>query len=190
MGIRIDDDTFTELVKESANVADLIRKTGRSNVASSFVEIQNRIERLSIDVSHFRSSAASKSNGKRRTRELTADEILVKGRHGKRREQAPRLKAAMLNRGFVLKCSECQISDCYNGKPIQLQIDRINGDPTDNTVQNLRFLCPNCHSQTNTFGHRNIKRPTRPKAVQTKASRPTVIKPSKKLRLKCIGCHS
>ena len=41
------------------------------------------------------------------------------------------------------------------GKKIVLQLDHINGINTDNTIKNLRFLCPNCHSQTPTFGNKN-----------------------------------
>jgi predicted RNA-binding Zn-ribbon protein involved in translation (DUF1610 family) len=49
------------------------------------------------------------------------------------------------------KCSECGIID-WNGNPLSLQLDHINGVPNDNRMENLRFLCPNCHSQTKTWG--------------------------------------
>ena len=53
------------------------------------------------------------------------------------------------------ECSECGISE-YNGKPITLQIDHIDGDRRNNEFDNLRFMCPNCHSQTDTYGIRNM----------------------------------
>jgi Zn finger protein HypA/HybF involved in hydrogenase expression len=53
------------------------------------------------------------------------------------------------------KCNECGITD-WNGKDIILEIDHINGDNTDNRIENLRYLCPNCHSQTSTYKGRNI----------------------------------
>ena len=46
----------------------------------------------------------------------------------------------------------------WNGKPIVLDLDHINGDNTDNRLVNLRFLCPNCHSQTSTYKGANNKR--------------------------------
>jgi Zn finger protein HypA/HybF involved in hydrogenase expression len=49
------------------------------------------------------------------------------------------------------KCQECGILDEWNGKKIQLQIDHINGKNNDNCLKNLRYLCPNCHSQTDTY---------------------------------------
>ena len=52
----------------------------------------------------------------------------------------------------------CTITDTWNGKPITLQLDHINGNSDDNRLENLRMLCPNCHSQTETFGGRNTKK--------------------------------
>jgi 5-methylcytosine-specific restriction endonuclease McrA len=49
----------------------------------------------------------------------------------------------------------CDITE-HNGKPITLQIDHIDGDRENNTFENLRFICPNCHSQTETWGIGNI----------------------------------
>lgn len=54
------------------------------------------------------------------------------------------------------KCSECGITD-WNGKSLGLQLDHINGINNDHRLENLRFLCPNCHSQTPTFCGKNIK---------------------------------
>jgi Zn finger protein HypA/HybF involved in hydrogenase expression len=48
------------------------------------------------------------------------------------------------------ECVECGITDSWNGKKITLQLDHIDGDNNNNKLENLRFLCPNCHSQTET----------------------------------------
>ncbi|MGA8098323.1 MAG: HNH endonuclease signature motif containing protein [Candidatus Cybelea sp.] len=69
------------------------------------------------------------------------------------------LKKAQLIREGVLerRCTECGISEWRN-KPLVIQIDHINGIKNDWHLENLRMLCPNCHSQTETFGGRNVKR--------------------------------
>lgn len=66
-------------------------------------------------------------------------------------------KRIMREKLIPYECLECGISDEYNGKPLTLQLEHINGVNNDHRLENLCFLCPNCHSQTSTWGGRNIK---------------------------------
>lgn len=69
------------------------------------------------------------------------------------------IKKYLLKNGTLEnKCSECGIKDTYNGKPIVMDLDHINGINNDNRIENLRMLCPNCHSQQDTSCGKNIKR--------------------------------
>ena len=69
--------------------------------------------------------------------------------------EAPTLKKYLENsRGY--KCERCGISD-YNNEPLSLHVDHIDGNSDNNFPINLRLLCPNCHSQTETFSGRNKK---------------------------------
>lgn len=55
------------------------------------------------------------------------------------------------------KCKECGIND-WNKKILSLHLDHINGIRNDNRLENLRFLCPNCHSQTDTYCGGNLNK--------------------------------
>ena len=67
-----------------------------------------------------------------------------------------RLKARLLKSGLVPYRCGCGITDMWNGSPIVLELDHINGVNNDNRIENLRFLCPNCHSQQPTNSAKNI----------------------------------
>jgi len=64
-------------------------------------------------------------------------------------------------------CQVCGISE-HNGKPITLQVDHIDGDRKNNTFENIRFICPNCHSQTETWGVGNMSEEGRKRCVTNK----------------------
>ena len=78
---------------------------------------------------------------------------------GKATMRTYNLKARLFADGYKeVKCESCGIEDTWNGKDIVLELDHINGDRKDNSLENLRILCPNCHSQTKTFRGRNHKK--------------------------------
>ena len=71
-------------------------------------------------------------------------------------ERRKRIRRLMLEK-YEEVCVWCGVGKDWNGKPLTLQIDHIDGNRRNNDLSNLRFLYPNCHSQTKTFGVRKTK---------------------------------
>jgi len=68
------------------------------------------------------------------------------------------LKRRLLAAGLLpRRCERCGIDE-WLGDPLSLQLHHVNGDGRDNRLENLQILCPNCHSQTGSWGGRNGKR--------------------------------
>jgi ribosomal protein S27AE len=68
------------------------------------------------------------------------------------------IKRRLIQAGVLLNaCGDCGLTE-WRGKPLSIQIDHRNGIRDDHRLENLRMLCPNCHSQTATFGAKNRKR--------------------------------
>jgi hypothetical protein len=65
------------------------------------------------------------------------------------------IKARLLRSGVPNKCAACGLGPRWNGRPLVLQLEHVNGVFNDNRIGNLALLCPNCHSQTETFTGRN-----------------------------------
>ena len=68
------------------------------------------------------------------------------------------LKRRLLKAGLLPRhCQSCGISQ-WRGRPLSLELHHVNGHGEDNRLANLELLCPNCHSQTETYGGLNAKR--------------------------------
>lgn len=89
---------------------------------------------------------------------IPIEELLVDGRMTSRGH----LKNRLAKEGYSTdKCWKCGISE-WQGEPLSMHLHHINGKNMDNRVENIQILCPNCHSQTDTFAGRNARKSMRP----------------------------
>jgi hypothetical protein len=79
------------------------------------------------------------------------EKVLAAGRPRCRQHVKARLRLAGLKDEC---CEQCGLSD-WRDRPLSLELHHVNGDGQDNRLDNLMLLCPNCHSQTDTWGARN-----------------------------------
>ncbi len=147
------DAELADAVAQNRSIAGVLRQLGLKVASGSYKTVQRRIGELGLDVSHH--------TGQGWTKGLTnpipnagrpLEAILVR--------DSPVLHTATIKRRLYRaglkepRCEICGITD-WRGMPLSFHLDHINGIRTDNRLENLRILCPNCHSQTDTWCARN-----------------------------------
>jgi len=141
---------FQKIVNEHTTLASILRWFGLHVGAGNYKTLKRRIEKESIDIGHIK--LGTNSNKGRSFREMSRDDVVTKYLKKGSKVQSYKLKQKLLQHKLLdNKCSECGQEPEWNGKPLSLQLDHINGDSSDNRLENLRILCPCCHSQTETF---------------------------------------
>lgn len=144
--IKWSDENLILAVKESNNIAEILRKLGYNNLyAGNYKTIRKHIKRLKLNTEHFTNISKKE---KRKNKKIILSEILIQNSTYASNTD---LKIRLIKENLLNNiCSECNIFE-WNNKSLVLQLDHINGDNCDNRIENLRLLCPNCHSQTYTF---------------------------------------
>lgn len=141
-------DELIQIVENSFSYAEVISKLGYSTKnGSNNKTVKKRIEYYGISTDHFCHQAVKT--------DWTDEEIFCKNS----KVSQNKLRRTFKQREFVpYVCSVCGLPPFWNGMPLVLTLDHINGEHTNNEVQNLRWVCPNCDRQSSTFGMRNKKK--------------------------------
>ena len=145
---RYSDDDIRAAVVASVSIAGVMRLLGIKPAGGSHFNISRRIKRLELDTSHF--TGQGHNAGKVLDRR-GPDHFLRRLNPSGNRTAAKYLRRSMIEMGVPLACVWCEVPAQWRGSPLVLHVDHIDGDPWNCELNNLRFLCPNCHSQTSTY---------------------------------------
>lgn len=146
-------ETLGPVVESSLSYAEVLRHLGLKQTGGSQSNIKRLIRKYEISTDHFLGQSWNRSNAHRGgPGKAAAEEILVLRDSLAHPEKSFKLRRAMIEIGIPYRCALCGIETVWNGRPLTLTVDHVNGRRNDNREENLRFLCPNCHSQTPTFG--------------------------------------
>lgn len=150
-GVKWTREILEPVVAVSASINEVVRRLGLDSVGGHQANIARRIKAYGIDTSHF-TPVVRTERMRYNQRRRSAEEILVQDTsvHA-RRIPSRRLTRAMIELGVEERCALCGIEPVWLGEPLPLEVDHIDGDWRNNSAENLRFLCPNCHSTTDTY---------------------------------------
>ena len=144
-----------EAVKNNLSLAGVLRALNIRAVGGNYKTIKKRIEDLGLDTSHFTGKGWNVGIKYRKIRKNTPlKEILIENSSY---VSTNSLKKRLLNEKVKeYKCEICGNTE-WMGKPIPLELHHINGNNTDNRIENLQILCPNCHATTDTYRGKNLQ---------------------------------
>ena len=157
----IPDEEFKNIVENAISLTDCIKQCGFSIYGRHGREvILKRCEELNLDTTHFQTKEKLRESFSKRIKGKTKEELHIPNEkifieHSTYKQVRNRILKDNL---IEYKCEICGNPGEYNGEPLVLHLDHKNGVHDDNRLENLRFLCPNCHSQTKTFGAKNMNK--------------------------------
>lgn len=141
-----------DAVRESTSIRQVISKLGLVPAGGNYQQISKAIHDHSLRTEHFKGHAWNKGMTVPREPVYSLEEILIQNSHF----GLYRLKERLFKLGIKeKKCEECGWAKMSPDGRIPIELDHINGDRHDNRLENLRILCPNCHSLKSTHRGRN-----------------------------------
>lgn len=147
-GIPILESDLREAVSKSISVIGVVRALGLRPAGRTNSNVGRKIRELGIDTKHFLGRASNRGkNHKGGAERKTSASILVLRTSGLRTKSAQLIRA-LREIGREYKCEGCGGGPEWRGNPLTLQVDHKNRNWLDDRQENLAFLCPNCHSQT------------------------------------------
>ncbi|MBY8887959.1 HNH endonuclease [Streptomyces sp. PTM05] len=148
-GGRLDEARLREAVSGARSLAEVTRRLGLVPGGASRARIKRYLDAYGVPVRGLLGQAHNR--GRPSPRRKSADEILRALPPGSPRVKSALLRRALREKGVPARCAKCGTGEVWHGRRLVLEIDHVSGDSDDNRIENLRHLCPSCHSQTGNF---------------------------------------
>lgn len=148
-----------EAVAQNKSIAGVLRQLNLKPAGGNYKTVHSEIVRLKLDSSHFNKDGGGQGWRKGssipvRSRMPLVEILIVNSPY----KSSSNLRQRLINENiFKPICSSCRLEEWLD-KPIPLELEHINGNSSDNSIDNLCLLCPNCHALTSTYRGKNIKR--------------------------------
>ncbi len=144
---------FEEACKKASSYRNVMSQLGLKEAGGNYATIKKKIKNYQIDISHFTGKGWNKNLKFNPNPSKPTSELLVANSN----YQSHKLRKRLLKDNyFEHKCYNCNLTKWLN-QPITLELEHIDGDHTNNQIENLTLLCPNCHSLTSTWRGRKLK---------------------------------
>jgi len=148
------DEQLAVAVRKCFSYRSVLIELGLVPAGGNYEQVRARIYILGLPIDHFTGSRWNKGTKYHTTKRQELTELLVRDS----RTQSHKLKNRLYEEGLKFpKCELCGWATTSLDGRIPLELDHINGDHYDNRLENLRILCPNCHSLQATHRGRNKK---------------------------------
>ena len=134
-------------VADNYSIAGVLRQLGLRPVGGNYRTINRIIDRSGIDTSHFTGKGWNVGLAFKPNKGVSDHEIFVMN---SRYKCSWRLREHYKKATSIHHCEKCGL-EIWQGQQIPLEIHHINGNNTDNRLENLQLLCPNCHALTNNY---------------------------------------
>ena len=143
------------LCAESYSYAEVLRKAGRAQGGGSQKTLRNKISEFGIDISHFTGQRWQHSPTFQE--KYSPENLFIKSNYENNVSLTTLRKYLLRYELIPYICSECGCTGEWMGKILSLELHHKDGDTTNNQLDNLTFLCPNCHAVTENFGGKKNK---------------------------------
>lgn len=138
-------------IKNAKSIAQALRNLGIKDRGGNYRIIKNAINKYQIDTSHFTGQGWNVNLKFNPNTKIKTEDLLVENSN----YNSYKLKKRLLSEGYKEKKCECCGLTEWQGKEMPLELHHINGNNTDNRIENLEILCPNCHALTDNYRGRN-----------------------------------